>query len=138
VVKQDSTSTWFDSFAYGNGIEEGGEFWPLDDEMGAGHLNAKRALQQFVPGQWDYDDGDIPHIGWDYNTITGTGTTNVNRYQFAEELEEGHFISITLAWDRLVEFDNDGGTPTSLILVTLSNHTKKRMLPTYSTISIST
>lgn len=111
VVKKNGTSTWFDSFAYNDGIEGGGEQWPLDDEMGTGHLNAKRALQQFLPGEWNYDDGDIPNIGWDYDTITGEGVSNVNRYQFDQELQADNFISITLAWDRHVEFndgDNDG------------------------------
>jgi hypothetical protein len=107
VVKKNGTSTWFDSFAYNDGIEGGGEPWPLDDEMGTGHLNAKRALQQFLPGEWNYDDGDIPNIGWDYDTITGEGVSNVNRYQFDQELQADNFISLTLAWDRHVEF-NDG------------------------------
>lgn len=106
AVKKDDSS-WFESFAYGDGIEEGGEAWPLDDEMGTGHLNAKRALQQFIPGEWDHDGGDIPNIGWDYDTITGEGVSNVNRYQLDQELQADNFISITLAWDRHVEF-NDG------------------------------
>jgi hypothetical protein len=53
TVKQDGTTNWFGSFAYGDGLEEGGEAFPLDNQMGAGHLNAKRAYQQFIPGEYD-------------------------------------------------------------------------------------
>ena len=76
--------------------------------MGAGHLNAKRALQQFLPGEFDFEDGDVPSIGWDYGATSGEEDSNI--YLFSEELEQGNYISITLAWDRVVQFDHDGGT----------------------------
>jgi hypothetical protein len=100
VIKQDGTSNWFNSFAYGDGFEEGGEFDPLDGEMGVGHLNAKRALQQFLPGEFEAD-GNVPAIGWDYGTTTGDN--NMRRYRLSEELQLGDFISVTLAWDRFSE-----------------------------------
>ncbi len=112
VLKEDGTSNWFDSDAYLDGgfLDED---TPLDEEMGAGHLNAKRALQQFIPGEHDFNGtfstpivGDVPVIGWDYDTISGTNFP-INKYLLDETLEAGKFISITLAWDREVEFAND-------------------------------
>ena len=84
---------------------------PLDDEMGAGQLNAKRAVQQFQPGEFDSDTGlnMVPTIGWDYGHTAFDG--DFNRYQIDTTLTAGDYISITLAWDRVVEFDTDGGTP---------------------------
>lgn len=98
--------TWLNSDAYGD--DEIGSFIPLDLEMGAGHLNASRALTQFKSGEIN-PENEIPLIGWDYGITTGQG--DINRYQFASELMGGSFISITLTWDRLVEFDVDLGTP---------------------------
>jgi hypothetical protein len=100
--------TWFDSFAYDDSMEGLGKFEPLDEEMGTGHLNASRALQQFERGEFDADGADVGRIGWDYGTTTGVG--DINRYRFADQLLSGSFISITLAWDRVVEFATDGGT----------------------------
>jgi hypothetical protein len=46
---------------------------PLDDQMGAGHLNVRRAIQQFAPGE--YGPGVVPRIGWDYGSIGGQEAT---------------------------------------------------------------
>jgi subtilisin family serine protease len=46
-------------------------YLPLDDQMGAGHLNAKRALQQFAPGEFESDASPVATIGWDYGHTTG-------------------------------------------------------------------
>jgi Subtilase family len=70
---------------------------PLDYQMGAGHLNAFRAYQQFQPGQWS-PSTPVPSIGWDYNQVT-----NYRDYQLASPLQAGGFVAITLAWDRQVE-----------------------------------
>jgi hypothetical protein len=99
---------WFNSFAWDDSPEGGGHAVPLDEEMGAGHLNARRARTQFAAGEFDSDGSDIPTIGWDYGATTGED--DINRYRFAGELLGGSFISITLAWDRLVEFATDTGT----------------------------
>jgi hypothetical protein len=96
---------WTMSEAFNDGIGEGGDFIPLDDQVGAGHLNARRALQQFVPGEYASDAGDVPVIGWDYGHTAMENDTNV--YQLAGMLNQGDFISITLAWDRQVDFAND-------------------------------
>jgi hypothetical protein len=110
VLKQDETSTWFDSTAYGDGVEENGTITPLDDEMGTGHLNANRAFIQFENGEFDPDGADVPAIGWDYHTTGGVGFAGINRYKIDQDLSADSFISITLAWDRKVEFQNEGAT----------------------------
>jgi hypothetical protein len=70
----------------------------LDVEMGAGHLNAGRALTQLQPGEWDVGSS-IPPIGWDYHETGGPGT--LLSYPFADEISG--YIAITLAWDRVVD-----------------------------------
>ncbi len=113
TVLRTDDSTWLDSDAFDNfvilppGASFEGGLFPLDLQMGAGHLNAKRALQQFLPGEHEPDGAAVPPIGWDYGTTTGTG--DINKYPINQQLTAGSFISITLAWDRLVEFDNDAG-----------------------------
>jgi subtilisin family serine protease len=62
---------WLTSEAYGDGLQEGGGPTPLDDQMGAGHLNARRASQQFAPGEYLSDSAEVPAIGWDYGNTTG-------------------------------------------------------------------
>jgi len=114
VVKEDGSSTWLNSFAFddfpdGTGLtfDEGG-FFPLDDEMGVGHLNASRALQQLIPGEYEPDGVAVAPIGWDFGATTGIG--DINKYPISGQLTAGDWISITLAWDREVTLDADGGT----------------------------
>jgi hypothetical protein len=108
VLKENGTSTWLDSNAFTD------ENIPLDIEMGAGHLNAKRALTQFEPGETpvgDFADAsvNIPQIGWDFNNF---GVGNFNKYLIQGNLIAGNYISVTLAWDRILglldDWDNDG------------------------------
>ncbi len=118
VLKSNGMDDWFDSAAYLD-EDEFGTFLdtdtPLDEEMGTGHLNAKRALQQFIPGEHDFNGtfstpivGDVPLIGWDFGTISGTSLP-INKYLLEEPLQAGNFISITLAWDRVSELLTDDG-----------------------------
>lgn len=58
--------TWLDSEAYGDRTR------PLDMQLGAGQLNAFRAVQQFQGGQGKPGDRLGP-IGWDFGTV-GTPT----------------------------------------------------------------
>jgi len=72
---------------------------PLHTQMGTGHLNAFRAYQQFSAGQWSPKTA-VPGIGWDYRSIfAGTSTD----YTLAKPLQKGSFVSVSLAWNRLVE-----------------------------------
>jgi hypothetical protein len=108
VVMQDSTSTWLDSIAYDDSVFGAGGFYPLDEQMGAGHLNVGRAVEQFSSGEWAANAGRVPVVGWDFGTASSAGQPQ--KYLLNQVLPEDSFISITLAWDRLVDFDTDGGT----------------------------
>ncbi len=71
---------------------------PLDDKLGAGHLNTRRALEQYSPGE--YEPGIVPLIGWDFNSIGGIG--DQKEYIFDSEIGGG-YLAATLAWDRVNE-----------------------------------
>ena len=103
VIKKNGSDTWLTSPAATDPTI------PLDEEFGAGHLNARRALKQFSPGEWDPNSGDVPVIGWDFDSTNSVNT--FRRYPIGPALRAGSRISMTLAWDRLVEFEIDGGTP---------------------------
>lgn len=75
---------------------------PLNNQMGAGHLNASRAYQQFSAGQWQTNQ-EVPALGWDYGTVEVGKTAD---YQLSKALTANSFVSITLAWDRLVELND--------------------------------
>jgi hypothetical protein len=70
--------------------------------MGAGHLNAFRAYQQFSALQWNPVQ-TVPAIGWDYRTANAEESVE---YELAKPLKQGSFVSISLAWDRLVELND--------------------------------
>lgn len=81
------------------------QFTPLDVELGTGHLNANRALAQFAPGE--HEPGvstTVLNRAWDYSTSPGPNTET--RYRLADPLAVGDHVQVTLAWDRIVEFDN--------------------------------
>ena len=86
-------STWLDSDAYKD------PKIPLDIQMGTGHLNVFRAYQQFSPGQWS-PTGTVPPIGWDYRSVSDSSAQD---YLLEKPLKAGSFVSLTLAWDRVVE-----------------------------------
>ncbi|WP_088890329.1 S8 family serine peptidase [Leptolyngbya ohadii] len=91
--------TWLDSDAYTNPKIS------LDAEMGTGHLNAYRAVQQFAPGQWTSEQ-PVPAIGWDYSSVSSAEfatTPNYRDYTFEQPLQAGSLISATLTWNRLVQ-----------------------------------
>lgn len=100
------TQTWLNSPAYNNPPD------PLDDRIGAGALNASRALTQFSAGEHDSDltsNGIIPVIGWDNAFSQGPG--GLHTYYFDTPLMGNSFISATLSWDRIVNLndtDNNG------------------------------
>jgi hypothetical protein len=109
IYDSDGTSTWLDSNAFndfGPG-QTGGEV-PLDAHLGAGQLNANRAKIQFAPGKYGPNGASVPAIGWDYHSTAGDDTTN--KYALANPISSGTYISLTLAWDKLVQFVTDNGT----------------------------
>jgi hypothetical protein len=74
----------------------------LDQQMGAGHLNASRALQQFSSGE--LAPGAVPLIGWDFGFIDDTDVPN--KYVLNQTLQADDYVSVTLAWDRRVVLDS--------------------------------
>ncbi len=80
---------WEDSEAYNN------PSIPLDDKMGAGALNVRRAVEQLGAGE--HDPGSVPLLGWDYGAYDTFGVQG--EYTF----NGGGDVTITLAWDRRVE-----------------------------------
>ncbi len=87
--------TWLDSDAYRD------QKIPLDANLGTGHLNAFRAYEQFVNGEWA--PGAIPMVGWNYSA---TAEGNTQDYVFNAPLEGGSYVSATLSWDRVVELNS--------------------------------
>jgi subtilisin family serine protease len=45
--------------------------YPLDAKMGAGELDAKRAVQQLGAGEFHFNQASVPAGGWDYNVTDG-------------------------------------------------------------------
>lgn len=103
--------TWLDSDAYRDRAR------PLHTDLGTGHLNAYRALQQLQGGQWS-SDGPVPVVGWDYGTAASPLPPDLPRtedavlyrdYPFDEPLQGGSYLSATLAWERLVVLNDLNG-----------------------------
>jgi hypothetical protein len=88
-------STWLDSDAYKD------PKIPLDYQMGTGQLNAFRAYQQFSPGQWQ-PTAPVPPVGWDYRSVE---VSSFKDYVLEKPLKKNSFVSLTLAWNRLVELE---------------------------------
>ena len=104
TLLDEGNRTWLESDAYRDPTR------PLHAELGTGHLNAARALQQLQGGEWS-DAQAVPAIGWSFGTaesplppdLPRTEQTNLQRdYVFAEPLAGGSYLSATLAWERLV------------------------------------
>lgn len=91
--------TWLDSDAYQDAKI------PLDIEMGAGHLNAFRAYQQFSKGQWS-PEAAVPVMGWDYRTAAAN---TYQDYVIDRPLVKDSSVSLTLAWDRRIELEDRNG-----------------------------
>ncbi len=88
----------------------------LDPQMGAGELDAKRALQQLNAGEYHSFQRsnlpEVPVIGWDYGQTlpaipAGSHNHPSNIYRFNQDLVAGSFVSITLAFDRTVMKSGD-------------------------------
>lgn len=77
---------------------------PLDPWMGAGHLNVGAALKNYRAGEWDYAEGNVANVGWDYGSIGGAGSYNI--YYLNRPLAAGEVVAATLCWDIRVETIN--------------------------------
>jgi subtilisin family serine protease len=76
---------------------------PLDDEMGTGMLDAKRALIQLAGGEQE-EKGENPAgvgpIGYNKESLSPDGAPDI--YEFNFPIVAGSFITATLAWERPV------------------------------------
>lgn len=88
--------TWLDSDAYSNPAT------PLNYQLGTGYFNVFRAYEQFATGEQGHQT-PVPFRGWDYDRVAVDGQKD---YELAQPLVKDSFVSITLAWDRLVELDD--------------------------------
>ncbi|NCO75479.1 MAG: S8 family serine peptidase [Cyanobacteria bacterium] len=91
-----NNQTWLESDAYNN------PEIPLHIQMGTGHLNTMRAYKQLEAGQYNYKE-KVPSMGWNYAQIDKNQTHD---YFIKQPLKGKSFITITLAWDRLVELND--------------------------------
>jgi hypothetical protein len=106
IIDKDSRD-WLASDAYQD------QALPLHSQMGTGHLNAFRAYQQFSAGEWK-PTAPVPSVGWDYNTVSasnasdraGSPQPSIHEYMLEKPLQQGSFVAITLAWNRLVELQD--------------------------------
>ena len=73
---------------------------PLDEEMGAGHLNVENAVTQFSGGE--HGPGMVPLIGWDYGFVGAAGGSS--DYEF--NAPASGWLAATLTWNRRVELTN--------------------------------
>lgn len=96
TILNKKNQTWLESDAYSN------PEIPLDIAMGAGHLNVMRAYQQLTSGQWTYQK-IVPNMGWNYDTISAN---SFHDYIIDKPLKENSFVSITLAYDRLIKLED--------------------------------
>jgi hypothetical protein len=96
TIVNKKNQTWLESDAYFNSEI------PLDIAMGTGQMNVMRAYQQLSAGQWNYQKS-VPNIGWNYDVISANFFQD---YLIDKPLKENSFVSITLAWDRLVKLED--------------------------------
>lgn len=108
TIYRDSTGTrtWLDNV---DGQYQQFKAVPLDSHIGTGALNANRALIQYRNGEYDAG-GQIPVIGWD-DGFTFAGSGQDYDYTFQVPLMGNSFVSMTLAWDRVVDLNMPDGTP---------------------------
>jgi len=111
TLLDEGNQTWLESDAYADPAR------PLHSELGTGHLNASRALQQLQGGQWSVA-APVPAIGWSFGTaesplppdLPRTERTTLQRdYVFESALQGGSYLSATLAWERLVVLNDANG-----------------------------
>lgn len=106
-----SNLTWLESDAYRDRDR------PLHSDLGTGHLNAYRALQQLQGGQWSAGE-PVPVVGWNFGTAESPLPPDLPRtekatlyqdYVFEAPLQAGSYLSATLAWERLVVLNDANG-----------------------------
>ena len=80
----------------------------LDLRSGAGALDLGRAYEQYLGGDADLEGevgGEVGEIGWDFARVAADASTE---YRFAEALEEGSTLTLTLNWMSDARWDAIG------------------------------
>ncbi len=100
------TTEWTPSeWSYANGVFTTQA--PLDDEVGAGVADARRALIQLDGGR--QGPGQVGVIGWDIGALASNASSN--NYVLNASLEPYVFLTATLVWDRPIAWTDSGSTP---------------------------
>ncbi len=94
-----------------SGAAARGQTIPLDDQLGTGALNVRRALNQFSSGNVANQNPDgtpalVPTIGWNMGSLGG-GTGVYTKYVVGQPLQQGSYLALTLTWDRAVSLIDD-------------------------------
>jgi hypothetical protein len=79
---------------------------PLDDEQGAGILDATRALIQYQGGEQkdrSRNAAGVRPIGWNRGVLAAGG---VDIYDLKFPVRQGAFITATVTWDRELDEQN--------------------------------
>src|SRR5689334_25316358 len=82
--------------------------FPLDNQQGAGRLDAVATAHQYMAGQ--YAPGVVANVGWALRDIVGASTANdtPESYTLGLPVTPGSFIDATLVWDRHVVWTDRG------------------------------
>ncbi|MCB9845268.1 MAG: S8 family serine peptidase [Phycisphaeraceae bacterium] len=91
-VKDSAGNYWKGTEAYAT------ETIPLDNELGAGLLDARRALHQLEAGK--QGPGMVEMNGWDNNLISVMGEGGRVKYEIKDEVKKDSQLRVTLAWNR--------------------------------------
>lgn len=84
--------------------------FPLDNQQGAGRLDAVATAHQYMSGQ--FAPGVVSNVGWALQTILGApdSISTPESYALGVPVTPGSIIDATLVWDRHVIW-HDAGTP---------------------------
>jgi hypothetical protein len=78
---------------------------PLDNQLGVGQLNVRRAKIQLEAGE--QKPGPVQYIGWDYNTVASATLGGSTSQTYAlPAMVGGQWISATLTWDRQINLND--------------------------------
>lgn len=95
------TDTWGEGWLQSEAFLD--ETIPLDDELGAGQVDAAAAYEQYRAGE--HGPGIVPLVGWDLNSISVQDPEV--EYHLQQELLGGSYLTATLVWDRRVTLEDD-------------------------------
>ena len=111
---------------------------PLDLRFGAGQVNIDNGYKILTAGrQAANDTATVASTGWDFNSVSSTGTTARNYFFDLPAEATGHSLSAALTWHRVVD-DSLVAAPLTNLNLKLDNVTTGFTLGTVIDQSIST